>query len=445
MMHFSGGRLDYGKFIQRMTIDAVGTDYIESKSLEGYDGLTIGRTFFHDCLSKRTYLSAKQFDKKILRLYEVILEKGCLLWDQGRDYRKSREELLVSLIEMMQEMPALPALLDLDSLVIVRSDDEGVAKSKRDELVGLLGLMLSCMPHEGDGVGVPVLNKALRLALPKRIDSFPIAGSRKAFVQLREAIRQHNERIGRLSGTYRLEKIVRGLLPGIVEEEHHSLFELDEQVSPLVQLIRSTWQASRWKNLMLVGGGGIGKTVAMLDAAKALSEKDTVAIYIPLHMLPFYIFPSRFIRTYIEETVLHGDSNLWLDLEALVSEKCVNNIPRLVLLLDGWNEIGEKRENERWFSNVLKEEIEAAIEPRSGIQVVIAGRARMDSGVSWCHSWAYSKVQCLNRDRILDYLVSDQVEVPNQDDPIWDVISNPLMLTLFTCCEKQHEHCSGNH
>lgn len=241
MAYFSGDRLDYGKFIQRMTIDTVGTDYIESKSLEGYDGITIGRTFFHDCLPKRTYLGARQFDKKILRLYEVILEKGCSLWDQGKHFSKTREELSVSLIEMMQEMPALPALLDLDSLVITQSDNEDVAKSKRDELVGLLGLILSCMPHEGDGVDISVLNKALRRALSKRIDSFPIAGSRKAFVQLRETIRRHNEKAERSSGTYRLEEIVQGLFPGIVEEEHCSLFELDGQVSPLVQLIRSTW------------------------------------------------------------------------------------------------------------------------------------------------------------------------------------------------------------
>ena len=89
MAYFSGDRLDYGKFIQRMTIDTVGTDYIESKSLEGYDGITIGRTFFHDCLPKRTYLGARQFDKKILRLYEVILEKGCSLWDQGKHFSKN--------------------------------------------------------------------------------------------------------------------------------------------------------------------------------------------------------------------------------------------------------------------------------------------------------------------------------------------------------------------
>ena len=59
---------------------------------------------------------------------------------------------------------------------------------------------------------------------------------------------------------------------------------------------------------MLVGEGGIGKTVAMLDAAKALSEKGTAAVYIPLHMLPFYNFPGSFIRTYIERTVLRGNS-----------------------------------------------------------------------------------------------------------------------------------------
>lgn len=444
MAHFSGDRLGYGKFIQRMTIDAVGTDYIESKSLEGYDGIRIGRTFFHDCLSKRTYLGARQFDEKILRLYEVILEKDCSLWDQGKHLKKTREELSASLIEMMQEMPALSALLDLDSLAIVRSDNEDVVKSKRDELVGLLGLMLSCMPHEGDVIDVPVLNKALRRALSKRIDSFPIAGSRKAFVQLRETIRRHNEKAERSSGTYRLEEIVQGLFPGIVEEEHCSLFELDGRVSPLVQLIRSTWRAFGWKNLMLVGEGGIGKTVAMLDAAKALSEKGTAAVYIPLHMLPFYNFPGSFIRTYIERTVLRGNSNLWSDLEALISEECVNNVPRLVLLLDGWNEISEKRINASWLSDILKEEIETAIEPCSGIQVVIAGRARMDSSTSWYRPWAYSKVQRLNRDRIVDYLNSCKVGIPEQDDPIWDVISNPLMLTLFSCCETQHGHCSGN-
>ncbi len=446
MTHFSGDRLDYGKFIKRMTVDTVGTDYIESRSLKGYDGITIGRTFFHDCLPKRTYLGARQFDKKILRLYEVILEKGCSLWDQGKYYEKTREEISVSFVEVLQEMPALSALLDLDLLVIARSDNEDVVKSKRDELVGLLRLMLSCMPHEGDGVDILVLNQVLRRALSKRIDSFPIAGSRKAFVRLREVIRQHNERAERSSGTYRLEEIVRDLFPNIVDEDHRSLFELDGQVSPLVQLILSTWRASGWKNLMLVGEGGIGKTVAMLDAAKALSKKGAVAIYIPLHMLPFYNSSGGFIRTYIEGTVLRGDRALGSDLEALINGECINSAPRLVLLLDGWNEISEKKTAAGcWLSDILKEEIETAIEPRLGIQVVIAGRARMDSGVSWYRPWAYSKVQRLDRDRVLSYLNSNKVEIPEQDDPIWDVISNPLMLTLFSCCEAQHENCFRNH
>lgn len=445
MAHFSGDRFDYRTFIQLLTIDAVGTDYIESRSLEGYDGITIGRTFFHDCLSKRTYLKARQFDKKTLRLYEVILEKGCSLWDKERHYEKTREEVSVSLIELMQELPALPVLLDLDLLVIVRCDSDNVAESKRNELVHLLGLILSCMPHEDDGVDIAMLGKELKCALSKRIDFFPIAGSRKAFAQLREVIRQHNERAKRTSGTYRLDEIVQELFPGIIKEGQNSLFELNEQVSPLVQLIRSTWRTYGWNNLMLVGEGGIGKTVAMLDAARALSEKGTVAIYIPLHMLPFCNSPGSYIRTYIERTVFHGNRNLGSDLEVLINEECVNNAPRLVLLLDGWNEISEKRTAVGWLSDILKEEIEAIIEPRLGIQVVIAGRARMDSSVSWYHPWVYSRVQRLDRGRILGYLDSNKVEIPEQDDPIWDVISNPLMLTLFSCCAMQYKNCYGNH
>lgn len=440
------GRIDYEKLIHRLTTETVGTIYLASSSLEGYEGdVTVGATYFWGCVAYHKYLRAKQFDLKLLSIYRFLLSSGCYLIHGGKTFLRSREEISLALVELLEELSAFSSSLDLSLLVMRKGEDEGVISAKAKELCGLLEIMLSCLPHEGSGANIDSVNKSLEHTLSKRIDSFPIAGSRKALVQLREAIRKHNERAEKSSGTYKLEEIVRGLLPGIVEEEHHSLFELDGQVSPLVQLIRSTWQASGRKNLMLVGEGGIGKTVAMLDAAKALSEKDTVAIYIPLHMLPFYNFPGRFIRTYIEETVLHGDSSLWLDFEALVSEECVNNAPRLVLLLDGWNEISEKRAAAGWLSDILKEEIETVVESRSGIQMVIAGRARMDSNISWYRPWAYSKVQRLNRDTIRDYLVSSQVETPEQDDPIWDVISNPLMLTLFTCCEKQHEHCSGNH
>lgn len=44
----------------------------------------------------------------------------------------------------------------------------------------------------------------------------------------------------------------------------------------------------------------------------------------------------------------------------------------------------------------------------------------------------------------MSYLNSNKVEIPEQDDPIRDVISNPLMLTLFSCCEAQHENCFRN-
>lgn len=440
------GRLDYEKLIHRLTTEMVGTIYLAGSSLEGYEGdVTVGSTYFWGCVAHHRYLGARQFDLKLLSIYRFLLSSGCYLIHEGKTFIRSREEISLALVELLEEFSAFSNALDLSLLVMGKEEDEGVLSAKAKELCGLLEIMLSCLPHEGSGANVDSVNKSLEHALSKRIDSFPIAGSRKAFVQLREAIRQHNERAEKSSGTYRLEEIVQDLFPGIVEEEHCSLFELDGQISPLVQLVRSTWRAPGWKNLMLVGEGGIGKTVAMLNAAKALSEKDTVAIYVPLHMLPFYNSPGSFIRTYIEGAVLCGNSNLRLDLEALISEQCVNNAPRLVLLLDGWNEISEKRTAAGWLSDILKEEIETAVESRSRIQVVIAGRARMDSNVSWYRPWAYSKVQRLNRNRILDYLNSNKVEIPEQDDPIWDVISNPLMLTLFSCCETQYENCSGNH
>lgn len=440
------GRLDYEKLIYRLTTEMVGSIYLASSSLEGYEGdVVVGSTYFWGCVAHHRYLKARQFDLKLLSIYRFLLSNGCYLNHEGKTFVRSREEISLSLVELLEEFSALSNFLDLSLLAMGKEEDEGSLSAKAKELYGLLEITLSCLPHEGSGASIDAVNKLLERSLLKRIDSFPIAGSRKAFVQLRETIRRHNEKAERSSGTYRLEEIVQGLFPGIVEEEHCSLFELDGQVSPLVQLIRSTWRASGWKNLMLVGEGGIGKTVAMLDAAKALSEKGTAAVYIPLHMLPFYNFPGSFIRTYIERTVLRGSSNLWSDLEALISEECVNNVPRLVLLLDGWNEISEKRINASWLSDILKEEIETAIEPCSGIQVVIAGRARMDSSTSWYRPWAYSKVQRLNRDRIVGYLNSCKVGIPEQDDPIWDVISNPLMLTLFSCCETQHGHCSGNH
>lgn len=57
--------------------------------------------------------------------------------------------------------------------------------------------------------------------------------------ELTQALIESNKSALKSSGTYRLDAMVRGLVPGIIQEEREALFEYEGEASPLTQCVMS--------------------------------------------------------------------------------------------------------------------------------------------------------------------------------------------------------------
>lgn len=128
---------------------------------------------------------------------------------------------------------------------------------------------------------------------------------------------------------------------------------------------------------------------------------------------------------YVASSVLKGDQGLFKNLDELTRSKHHDDRPNVVLLLDGWNEINEKKTPCGWLTDVMKEEIEAELSSLEGVQVVIAGRAKMDTFGMSRRRWSFFKVLRLERKNVGKYLSDNKVALPPVDDPVWDTLGNP--------------------
>ena len=161
------------------------------------------------------------------------------------------------------------------------------------------------------------------------------------------------------------------------------------------------------KNLLIIGDGGMGKTVALLHIWEELLETRTgeLPFYVPLNE---YRPHPEFIRNYIK---LHYDKT---DIYGLKRN--------FVLLLDGLNETsGDIHPLIREIKDVMSQRFDFA-------RIVITSR----SGFAPEHqigSFVPQYLQPLDQQAVLDYLEKKNRKLG--DTPI-EVLQTPMMLTLFT-------------
>ena len=161
------------------------------------------------------------------------------------------------------------------------------------------------------------------------------------------------------------------------------------------------------KNLLIIGDGGMGKTVALLHIWEEFLETRTgeLPFYVPLNE---YRPHPEFIRNYIK---LHYDKT---DIYGLKRS--------FVLLLDGLNETsGDIHPLIREIKDVMSQRFDFA-------RIVITSR----SGFAPEHqmgSFVPQYLQPLDQQAVLDYLEKKNRKLG--DTPI-AVLQTPMMLTLFT-------------
>ena len=210
-----------------------------------------------------------------------------------------------------------------------------------------------------------------------------------------------------------------------VEISERTASEGENKPRTIKDMVIGSWGKEEHHHILLVGEGGIGKTVAMLT----LPEEDWIkqyripAIYIPLQKLDIY---EGKLNDYIKDNydneikgIYDLASNAWSD------------HPNLLLLLDGFNEIPIE------FRRTAEKHIREWMR-KPGIQIITTSRI---SNYLSAEFDEYN-LQPLYYETIRKYLISvgmDIDELPCSTDKIWSIINIPLMLTLYIQIDRVKE------
>ncbi|NIM11095.1 MAG: NACHT domain-containing protein, partial [Candidatus Aminicenantes bacterium] len=219
-------------------------------------------------------------------------------------------------------------------------------------------------------------------------------------------------------------------------------YDKDETV---ITLLPHSWKQSR-KHAVIVGDGGMGKTVSLVRLWESLldriaNEKDEpVPVFIALNEFNQVKEENRqgFILNYIRENYCDSSTSIeeiWEAMKQSVPEDAFK--PRIALMLDGFNEITvEKKE--------LLLEIKRIMEQCPGTRIVLTSRFDMRGQYQW-GNWSLVRLMKLEKIQVESYLQEKNLGIPGQARFL-ELIGNPMMLTLYAAtCEVQIKSRESGH
>ncbi|MCB9351235.1 MAG: CHAT domain-containing protein [Lewinellaceae bacterium] len=243
--------------------------------------------------------------------------------------------------------------------------------------------------------------------------------------RLREASRKRYRAFTDTGGRYQYLRIDEALLAGIEntrEGEARKLINtrIGEDKTPLEQSLEVLW-ANECSHALLVGVGGMGKTVSLIQLWAHYLDAERAGwpapIFIPLN--EFNNRPEKgFIRNYIREH--YGGE----DIDRLLKEPLQAGearYPHLILLLDGFNEVTAT-------SNELILEINelGAPDKYPGVQLVLSSRVDMRQAYQW-QRFHLLELQPLSDEQVESFL---QQSLPT-DSRLLELLRNPMMLSIY--------------
>lgn len=171
--------------------------------------------------------------------------------------------------------------------------------------------------------------------------------------------------------------------------------------------------------IQILGEGGTGKTSFLLRLAAYLEEQEgKTAIYIRLNDLNDLQPDEK--ETFLETEIRRQNA------DNLLEDKSI------FLLLDGFNEV--KNEEKLGLSNQMKK----LLIPGK-VKMILASRRKIDGTVG-IYGISTFTMEHLREEQIENYLKRQNIE-GKQAEPFWDLLRNPMMLTVYTkTCEELNHH-----
>lgn len=204
----------------------------------------------------------------------------------------------------------------------------------------------------------------------------------------------------------------------------------ETQVASLELAIGALWQNKKTQAL-LVGDGGMGKTVSLLLLWRDLlfEENGPVPVFIPLNEYNSSSEAERndFVARYICKNLLNIPEPLPETVNALwkLFETPREGKPSLILLLDGLNEVTVPKGRLMATMNDLATRA-------GGTQMVISSRNKQIEKLDLSsESAALMQILPLTQETVVAYLKEKGQEVPTNKD-LLSLFANPMMLTLYS-------------
>ncbi|MBR2810862.1 MAG: toll/interleukin-1 receptor domain-containing protein [Solobacterium sp.] len=241
-------------------------------------------------------------------------------------------------------------------------------------------------------------------------------------------LRQYHEKQYVQSGNYALNEIRGDLFPGLKDTEFNVTFEDENKEN--TSLLKYLAEDHAKNHILIIGEGGIGKTVTLLKTAEALLSQRINAVYIPLSKIE----EGFTLETYLERVVFRGNLYMAKIFRDIAERPCQEN-PQVVFLLDGINELPLSYATsfiQRTIKNLLMENCQ-------GVRLVMTSRwfdhtllHRIEKDVSVLEALPLD-------DSVIDACLNRlSIPVP-ADSKVRNAIRTPLMLTMYTDVEKHRE------
>ena len=192
---------------------------------------------------------------------------------------------------------------------------------------------------------------------------------------------------------------------------------------PIWKIIRNSWSAPEHRSVVILGDGGIGKTVALFSIADSPDGSIPVpALYIPMYELVDNDGRLLGLDEYLAKRYRKYSNSI-----DTLATRSWNDRPQLLLLLDGFNEISFSLR--RRALDVINEWHDS----HPGAQVIAVSRP-MD-GLNLTQELAGDPLPIelipLKEGTIREYLKEVKRQPPAKGLPIWDDLRYPLFLNLY--------------
>lgn len=250
-------------------------------------------------------------------------------------------------------------------------------------------------------------------------------------------LRQYHESQYVQSGNYALNEIRGELFPAIAvkDPDGRKVYRDEEkQDVSLIKYISGENETNlAGKHILIVGEGGMGKTVSLLNTCKYLLDRKINAIYIPLSK----ICSDMTIDKYISDIVCGRNDAINRNVRQIMSRE-FTDVPNMVLLLDGINEVPQDH-----VEKLIKKEIkDTYINSCRGVRLIMTSRWFDNSLMhSIENDVALLEMQPLDDDAVANYLSASDMP-PVSDPKLLSVIKTPLMLTLYSNVRRHKEKYS---